>query len=196
MQKELTYLNYNNKIYEYNQLTNIKNFTTIIRVLTEERINRIPKKLIPVFLDRLAFEVQNENSRTLNKKEEIEAFFTSILYSVHLPKFEKGSMVVSSPLEKDNLAPKNDTFDIEPIIPVHTKIRRSKRPKILFTDLSPIEINKESLFSNTLIYLLKELKFVAKNYKDVSRTTIILIRTIFEVSLKYWLDQNFPNLYS
>lgn len=220
---EIFLLYYDNFTREYN--SSIENLSTIERIAKKKNIERLKKLDVEILKNILMQFVVDTNkhggktSRTFNKKEEGDAYFEDIISRfVVLPSKLIQSTTQSQPptqrtqfnlnqpqnLVNPAASNKNTITQADTTIlqkPSYTSIANGYNVRPLptshaFKSLKWTGLDTDCPMTKSIIDVAKEVKALAKSFDNFPIATTIIIRTLLDLSLKYWLSTRHSNRYN
>ncbi len=220
---EIFLLYYDNFTREYN--SSIDNFSTIERIAKKKNVDRL-KKLDNEILKKILMQFVvdtnkhgGQTSRTLNKPEEGDKYFDDIFSrfvvlptalahpkSQAQPSIQQTQLNLNNPQNLTNIATTNNvpiTQAGTTILPKtsNTSIANGFNVRPLptshaFKSLKWTGLDTNCPMTKSIIAVAKEVKALAKSYDNYPIATTIIIRTLLELSLKYWLFTRHTNKYN
>ena len=209
-------LYYDNFSREYN--SKIENFSTIERFLKKEEVDtllKLDKDILLKVLQRFVEDTNNSGeytSRNLNTAAQQKEYFDRVLL-LYLQKStteiedNKDSQVNIENQEKKDLSATSTTgaADISNITLTSGNPQSFQTPtanvkattvRHAFTKLTWSGLDKNNPMTRSIIEISKEIKALAKKYNDFPIATTVLIRSLLEIALKYWLTKKYPAIYN
>lgn len=173
--------------FSFEELSSIDYFSTIERVMTNERTNQISKlfdkkiiKLILIKLIKDSNKKGSQTSRSLNTSEQQSKYFEELC-------------------REFSNNPSTDEF-INKEIQIEKKIgslRNKSCNTLAFSKLKYTKLDTNHEMTPAIIDISKEVRNLCKKHFDTFPiATTILIRTLFEISLKYWMNKTLPGVYN
>lgn len=194
---EIFMLYYNN--LDKKDLLKIENFSTIERVVRVDELRilkNLQKEKLILVLKRFVNDTNKGGgytSRNLNTSEQCSEYFNNVINEI---------CTTSIPLNQ--IKKENESKTIVNVVNSETKrsvknnVKRNvvqTTAKEAFKSLKYTGINNKNKMANSVIAIIKEVKGLYKDYDKFPLATTILIRTLFELSLKYWLSEKIPKSY-
>lgn len=181
---------------EYN--TTIDNFSTIERVIGQKELKRLKELDKGVLINVLIQFVQDTNidpvtkkslytSRNLNTTAQQEEYFNIVI--------DKYSSTVST---KPNTGNTKNSLPVQnnviPFSKNHNTVAKPVSHAFKLLKWTGLDVNCP--MTKSIISVAKEVKALAKSYDNYPIATTIIIRTLLELSLKYWLFTRHLNRYN
>lgn len=179
----------------------IENFSTIERVIGREEIKKLNELDKGVLINVLVQFVQDTNidpftkrslytSRNLNTASQQEEYFRSVIAKHSLQKLPLTQSQTGNNGKK-NLSTDNNQV---PNLSNHNVV--AKPISHAFKTLKWTGLDSNCPMTKSIIDVAREVKALAKSYDDYPIATTIIIRTLLELSLKYWLYTRHPKKYN
>lgn len=176
----------------------IENFSTIERIIKKaefERLANLDTETLKKVLWQFVEDTNNGGyytSRTLNETKQIKEYFNNVLENCVLltsptsmgqPHGDFGNRQQSAETSDSGSAAYNG-HNVKPIPTVHA-----------FEKLTWKGLDAHHPMTKSIIDVAKEVKQLAKKYDQFPIATTVLIRSLFELVLKYWLSTRRNSLY-